>query len=321
MNNPKVSIGIPVYNGEKYLPQAIESVLAQTFHNFELIITDNCSTDRTQEICEAYAAQDERVRYIRNEENLGAGPNFNRVFELAKGEYFQWLAADDVLMPTVLEKCVPVLDGDKSAVLCFFWVKYINEEGESFNSCELELRVDSEKAGTRFHEIILGWHNSFYVFGLIRASALRRTKLILAQTHGDTILIARLSLLGRFLQIPEYLFLSRYHDEQSNQIYKADLPCGLDTDAYEAWYDTSGKKRKRYPHWQGLSEFRQTMKGLDLSLRDRLVCYSVIGRFALRHLHCLLWDFGGLPRRFVIVFSSIFLNKNYGASQRTVSTD
>lgn len=311
MDNPKVSIGLPVYNGEKYLPQAIESVLAQTYRDFELIISDNASTDRTQEICEAYAAQDERIRYYRSEKNLGAAPNFNRVFELARGDYFQWLAADDLLEPALLEKCVPVLDDDPSAALCFFWVKYINAQGESFSTCELELKVDSPKPSTRFREIILGWHNSFYVFGLIRASALRRTKLILAQTHGDTVLIARLSLLGRFLQIPEYLFLSRYHDEQSNQIYKADLPCGLDTAAYEAWYDTTGKKRRRYPHWQGLSEFSQTMKGVKLGLTDRLACYSVIGRFALRHIHCLLWDFGGLPRRFVIVFSSLFLNKKY----------
>jgi glycosyltransferase involved in cell wall biosynthesis len=256
MDSPRVSIGIPVYNGEKYLSQAIESALAQTYQDFELIICDNCSTDRTQEICEAYAIQDERVRYYRNEMNLGAAPNFNRAFELATGEYFQWLAADDLLAPTLLEKCVPILDADQSAVLCFYWVNYINERGETFDSCELELQVDSEQPRTRFHEIILGWHNSFYVFGLIRTTALRQTKLILAQTHGDTVLIARLSLLGRFLQIPEYLFLSRYHDEQSNQIYKADLPCGLDTSAYEAWYDTTGKKRKKYPHWQGLAEFR-----------------------------------------------------------------
>jgi glycosyltransferase involved in cell wall biosynthesis len=253
--------------------------------------------------------------------NLGAAPNFNRVFELARGEYFQWLAADDLLAPTLLEKCVATLDADQSAVLCFFWVNYINENGEAFNSCELDLRVNSEKPRTRFHEIILGWHNSFYVFGLMRTAALHRTKLILAQTHGDTVLIARLSLLGRFLQIPEYLFFSRYHDEQSNQIYKADLPCGLDTSAYEAWYDTTGKKRKKYPHWQGLSEMRQTMKNVDLSLVDRLACYSVIGRFALRHLHCLLWDFGGLPRRFVIIFSSVFLNKNYDPGIQSASAD
>jgi glycosyltransferase involved in cell wall biosynthesis len=296
------------------LPQAVESVLAQTFQDFELVISDNASTDRTQELCEAYAAQDGRIRYYRSEKNLGAAPNFNRVFELARGEYFQWLAADDVLAPTLLEKCVPVLDQDPSAALCFFWVKYINALGESFNSCELELRVDSEQPRTRFHEIILGWHNSFYVFGLIRTAALKRTKLILAQTHGDTVLIARLSLLGRFLQIPEYLFYSRYHDEQSNQIYKADLPCGLNTSAYEEWYDTTGKKRRKYPHWQGLAEFRQTMKNVNLSLVDKIACYTVIGRFALRHAHCLLWDFGGLPRRFIILFSAVFLKKKYSAN-------
>jgi glycosyltransferase involved in cell wall biosynthesis len=313
MQQPLISIGIPVYNGEKYLAQAIESVLAQTYQNFELLISDNCSTDRTQAICEAYAEQDDRIRYYRNEVNLGAAPNFNRVFELARGEYFQWLASDDILTPALLEKCVSMLEADPSAVLCFFWVRYINEQSEPGDSCTLELRVQAEKARTRFRDVMLGWHNSFYVFGLIRTTALRQTKLILPQNQGDTILIARLSLLGRFLQIPEYLFLSRYHAEQSNQRYKAEVPCGLDAAAYSEWFDGTGKKRVNRPHWQALSEYFKTMDGIQMNIPDRLICYTVIGRFALRRAHCLLWDLGGLPRRFVIVFSSLFLKKNYNA--------
>src|SRR5688572_10868700 len=97
--NPRVSIGLPVYNGENYLAEAIDSILAQTFEDFELIISDNASTDRTQEICEAYAAKDGRIRYYRSEVNKGSAWNFNRVFELARGEYFKWAAHDDYIAP------------------------------------------------------------------------------------------------------------------------------------------------------------------------------------------------------------------------------
>src|SRR3990172_5611242 len=99
-----IAVGLPVYNGQKYLAQAIESILGQTFADFELIISDNASTDRTQEICQAYAARDPRVRYFRNERNLGAGPNYDLCFERARSKYFKWAAHDDVIAPDFLEK-------------------------------------------------------------------------------------------------------------------------------------------------------------------------------------------------------------------------
>ncbi|MBK8935905.1 MAG: glycosyltransferase family 2 protein [Chloroflexi bacterium] len=316
MNNPKVSIGLPVYNGEKYVSRAIESVLAQTYANFELIISDNASTDGTGAICQAYAANDSRIRYYRQEQNLGAAPNFNYVFELARGEYFQWLASDDMLAPEFLSRCVPTLDNDPTTVLCFCWAEYIDEQDRPVSTCELALRIDDARPRTRFHEILLGWHNSFYVFGLIRVSALKQTKLILPHTHGDTILIARLILLGRFQQVSEYLFKSRRHAAQSNEIYKVEVPCGLDTDAYASWYDTQGMSRPKYPNWRILSEFNQTLKGVNISMIDRMICRVYIARFGLRHIHCLLWDLGGLPRRFVAVTSALFLKKKYTVERK-----
>ena len=117
VRNPKVSIGLPVYNGEKFLAEAIESILGQTFSDFELIISDNASTDRTEEIARSYAASDRRIRFVRQEGNRGASKNFGLVFELASGEYFKWAAYDDVLMPDFLTECVALLDDDPSAVL------------------------------------------------------------------------------------------------------------------------------------------------------------------------------------------------------------
>src|SRR5262245_31410059 len=114
---PRVSIGVPVYNGERYLRECIDSILGQTFRDFELILSDNASTDATRTICEAYATRDPRVRYYRNEQNLGACRNFNRCVELARGDYFLWAAHDDAIAPEYLARCVEALDRDPSVVL------------------------------------------------------------------------------------------------------------------------------------------------------------------------------------------------------------
>src|ERR1700737_2789384 len=95
MHVPRVSIGLPVYNGERYLRFAIDSLLEQDYINFELIISDNASTDATQAICQEFADKDPRVRYYRNQTNLGASGNYDRVFELARGDLFKWAAHDD----------------------------------------------------------------------------------------------------------------------------------------------------------------------------------------------------------------------------------
>ena len=93
---PRVSIGLPVYNGDRYLRETIEGLLNQTFSDFELVICDNASTDRTQDICNEYCLLDKRVRYYRNNENIGAGKNFNKAFSLSQGKYFKWAACDDL---------------------------------------------------------------------------------------------------------------------------------------------------------------------------------------------------------------------------------
>src|SRR5512141_2931759 len=118
ITSPRISIGLPVYNGEKYLELTIKSILAQSFTDFELIIADNASTDRTQEICQIYAARDRRIRYLRNEQNLGAAPNHNRVFQLSSGEYFKWSGYDDLIKPDFLAKCIDILDRNPSVAIC-----------------------------------------------------------------------------------------------------------------------------------------------------------------------------------------------------------
>src|SRR5262245_31427219 len=116
---PRVSLGLPVYNGEGFLRQALDSILAQTFEDFELIISDNSSTDSTPAICHDYKAADARIRYLRNESNRGVAWNHNRVFALSTGEYFKWCAADDLIAPEYLSACLGRLEAEPDAVLCY----------------------------------------------------------------------------------------------------------------------------------------------------------------------------------------------------------
>src|SRR6516162_7514022 len=132
MHVPRVSIGLPVYNGEKYIHLAVESLLQQDYTDFELIISDNASTDATQEICEELAAKDARIRYSRNATNVGASKNFNHVFEVSNGEFFTWAAHDDVHLPGFLRRCVDVLDQARSTVVLVApGTEIVDEKGAS----------------------------------------------------------------------------------------------------------------------------------------------------------------------------------------------
>src|SRR4051794_2178436 len=124
---PVLSIGLPVYNGEQYLVSTLESIIAQSFTNFELIISDNGSTDATPEICQRFAMHDPRIRYFRNPNNLGSAKNYVRVFELARGKYFKWNGHDDPLAPDLLERCVSILEQDETIVLAFGKMHGIDE--------------------------------------------------------------------------------------------------------------------------------------------------------------------------------------------------
>jgi glycosyltransferase involved in cell wall biosynthesis len=211
---PRVSIGMPVYNGERHIEAALDSILSQSYSDFELIVSDNASTDRTAEICRTYSEQDRRIRYFRNEENLGAAKNYNRVFELSSGEYFKWAAHDDVLAPTYVERCVELLDrSGPSVVLCCTDRHLIAHDGKMIGP---DPKVKWCEAGPPYDGIsfarlmrVPGLLFPILIFGLIRASALRNTRLMGAYSHADLVLVGELRLLGEFRQVPEYLFSTR----------------------------------------------------------------------------------------------------------------
>jgi glycosyltransferase involved in cell wall biosynthesis len=275
-HKPRVSIGLPVFNGEDYLVETLDSILAQTYTDFKLIISDNASTDRTPEICKGYAAKDRRIRYYRNKKNLGAAPNFNRVFELSSGEYFKWAAHDDIIAPDFLERCVEVLDHDPSMVLCHSKLKLIDENGKIVADYDTKLElnnVGSPKPQDRFGDLILIPHYCFDIFGLIRVSALKMTPLIASHIGSDKNLLAELGLLGRFYQIPEYLFFSRDHSERSIR--------ALPLHSRAAWFDTANRGRLVFPRWSLFLGYFKSVRRTSLSRYERTWCYIHMGKWLL----------------------------------------
>ena len=222
---PKLSIGLPVYNGERYLREVLDAILAQTFEDYELVISDNASTDGTAEICQEYAGRDKRIRYLRNEKNLGAAKNFSRVFELSTAPYFKWAAFDDLIAPEFLERCLETVVGDPEAVLAYARARYIDHEGRIIEGGEEgPLRhVDwRPKARDRFRQLLDGFGGDggasapMFMFGVIRADLLRRTRLFGGYFSSDCVLLSELILLGKFIEVPEYLLFIRLHPGSSS---------------------------------------------------------------------------------------------------------
>lgn len=279
-NKPRVSIGMPVFNGENYLAEALDSLLTQTFSDFELIISDNASTDKTEEICRAYAVRDQRIRYFRNQENLGASRNYNRVFELSSGEYFKWAAHDDLCAPEFLERCVDVLDQDPSVILCYSRARAIDEHREVLRSFDAKPKLGSSKPHERFYECVCVPHSQVAVFGVMRVSTLKKTRLIGNFSSSDRTLLGELALLGRFHEIPEFLSFKRHHPQQHWRIYRG-------RHAREVWYDPARARKITFPNWRLLWEHLVSIRRAPLSGRERAWCYLYMGwwiRHRWRHL-------------------------------------
>jgi glycosyltransferase involved in cell wall biosynthesis len=291
----RVCIGLPVYNGQNYVAAAIESILAQTFTDFELVISDNASTDDTPDICESYAAKDSRVKFSRLSENLGAVQNFDRVYQLGHGQYFKWAAHDDLLAPRFLEKCVEALDADASAVLAYPRAHFIDEKGEFLKDYTVKLPTDSDSPFVRFNAIVTAPHkitHNFEIFGLMRRSA---TDLIPQQGNyaaGDRVFLARLALYGKFVEVPEDLFLSRFHAEQSihtlprymqehrtwlNRIIgSGQLPPA-------EWFDHKYTRRITFPEWRLMWEYFRSARYGWLNSRERMTCMGSVLKRQFMH--------------------------------------
>lgn len=206
---PTVSIGLPVYNGERHLRATFESLLRQTFEDFELIVSDNASTDATREICEEFLRRDARVRYHRQAANIGVARNWNFVARTGRGRYFKWASANDICEPSMLAQYAGALDQNPDAALCYARTRLIDDAGATIELYKNDLAVIEDRASDRFRTLTLKLALNNAQSGLIRMAALRRTRLVRPYIAGDLPLMAEIALQGKFLLLPEYLLNRR----------------------------------------------------------------------------------------------------------------
>jgi glycosyltransferase involved in cell wall biosynthesis len=305
---PRVTIGLPVYNGERWLTESVDSILAQTFRDFELIICDNASTDGTEAICRHYAESDPRVRYSRNAANIGGMQNASLVFQLARAEYFRWAAHDDRCEPTLLERLVEELDNRPEVVVVVSPSISIDSRGERlqnflvgkaegtlwFRQRDRMLLTDDAgvhrptegiagRPSRRFREVILTRGPCEATYGLIRSDILRRTCLQRPYTSSDVVMVSDLALRGPFYVIDEPLFFKRWH---SANVRKERGPARM------VWSrpDLAESGRLSFPHWVQLWGYTSTVLRADLPWRERFSCAGSILRWMRIKWKALAWD-------------------------------
>ena len=270
---PRLTIGLPVYNGEKYVAESLEALLGQSFTDFELIISDNASTDSTGDICRRYEEQDSRVCYFRQPRNIGLAPNHNFVAERARGELFKWASNDDLYARDLLERCIDALDKYADVVLAHSWTAKVDESGTLTKAFEYPLDTASPWAPKRFRSLLFvsGGDDDY---GVIRTEVLRRTAMKESYHHADRTIIAELSLYGRFYQVPDWLYFRREHPGQSG---------GVSMRRRCAVMDPRRADRLRHPAvrlygeyvWAYISAIRHA----PLSVADRRECYRYLAQW------------------------------------------
>jgi glycosyltransferase involved in cell wall biosynthesis len=269
---PRVSFAIPVRNGERFLGRALDSLLAQDFDDFEIVVCDNASTDKTPAVMRRYAERDPRVRCILNEEDIGQIENFNRVYELSRGEFFRWMGADDWLEPEYARKCVAVLDTRPDAVGVTTQWRFMDDAGRVESIDVAGPRVDAPTAYERLCLALRLLQNPQAllfdpIYSLIRRDALQRTGLLPINPWTDRLLAVELCLLGSFCHLDDCLSTRRAAFER----WKERLP---------RYHERLGRKRgHRVMLYIGCYRIVQRV---PLSAGQKLGCFGAIFAYWLR---------------------------------------
>ena len=274
MKNPRLSIGLPVYNGEKYLRRALDSLLGQDFGDFELIISDNASTDGTTDICKDYARQDSRIRYFQSQSNRGATWNYRHVFDLAHGEDFKWAASDDECYPTMLRRCVDVLkNGDPSVTLVYPRTEFIDDTGKVIvHSVGRNWDRVATAARTPHQRLRRALVRNLYgqsIYGVIRAKYLRQGRPF-GRVAADWVKVAELAMQGKIVEVPEVLFRYRVHPHNSSLVANTQKKL-------LAWHDPSQQNRAiLLPYDLAIIlEDLKSIRHLQMTRTEKMLCYWV----------------------------------------------
>jgi glycosyltransferase involved in cell wall biosynthesis len=269
---PLLTFGVPVRNGERFLPRLLDSLLAQDLPRIEVVISDNVSDDGTAEICRAAAARDRRVRYCPNETNIGQIENFNRLIDLARGRYLRWIGVDDWLEPDYARRCTELLEAAPGAVGVTTFQDHVDDSGNRLYREYSGPRLESRRTGRRFWRMLWFLTADFLfldpVYTMLRVEALRRTRRLQITPRTDQVLAAELSLLGPFLHLPACLSHRRKEH--------------LAPEDYEAAYRRFHPRRHRELVDRPLVTIRpffRMVRSADLGLVDRVVCEAAVLRY------------------------------------------
>jgi glycosyltransferase involved in cell wall biosynthesis len=263
MSGRKVVSGLPVYNGQKYLSAAIESHLAQTYCDFELVISDNGSTDATAEICAEYARKDERIKVLRSPENRGILWNHRRVFDAVESpsQYFRWAAADDIMEPGLLETMVRVLDGRHEVEAVVPDTRNIDTDGKLIGSMSRSLDLQSHDAYERAHAVLTSGYQMVIAFGLFRVSTLQLLRTRPDYLGWDFVFLWELALRGQIVQTSGPALLRRFHAGATSHVKTAK--------EMRKWVEPNSSAGMNFPHWTWAYERARALLASPLSLRDR----------------------------------------------------
>jgi len=210
---PRISIGVPVYNGEAHLPAALDALLAQSFQDFEIIVSDNASTDGTAAICQRYAQQDRRVKHARTEINVGACGNIRRLAGMFRGDYFKLSNADDLVDPDFVARCVEVLESDPSVALVCTLSRLIDMDGRPLRNYQDDMHICDSSPVDRFLRILERIRLTNSIQGVGRADILRELFLRHGSYDGaDMVMLAAIAARGGIHQIQQVMFDRRMHE-------------------------------------------------------------------------------------------------------------
>jgi glycosyltransferase involved in cell wall biosynthesis len=290
MPNPLVSIGVPVFNAERFLPRALDSLLSQTLTDFELIISDNASTDGTPEICKEYLRRDPRIRYIRQPVNIGAARNWNLLVHEARGVFFKWASANDYCAPEMLEKCVEVMIADPGVVLCYGKTQFVDLDEQPIGIDEHESSFNEAQPSERYRRVSSTRARNSMQSGVFRLDVLRRTRLNRLYPTSDLALMSELALYGRFQMIDELLLFRREYRETSSMM--------LNPLERQRVYEPQAKAPMRFVVTRRRLQDFVSISSAPISLREKLRAYRIALRF-LRWSRIALW------REFIRIFPGV----------------
>jgi len=268
MGSPKVSLGFPVYNGEKYLRFALDSLVQQNYPDFELVISDNASTDGTNAICLEYASRDSRIRYSRNKENTGLAANHNRVLELSRGEYFKWVAHDDEYSRDMLTRFVHVFSqAPPSVSVVYSQCEIIDEDGKVIGVSSDAVETKHSLPCRRVAQLLLNASIYNFTYGLVRTSTLRKTRLYGTYPLADRVLFAELAMLGEIWEVREPLLRLRFHSGRTFQAHTT-------PEAVRKLFDPAGRKKNSFLSLEARAHLELVRSSYQTPprLRDKASC-------------------------------------------------